>query len=77
MLNYTNYRERNEYQNKLGWLVRRHFVSIEQLGEEFCQKMSLFIGRLSKTTRLRDLEGVFERYGRMSRCDLKYGMYMW
>jgi len=34
---------------------------------------SLFIGRLSKNTRVRDLEEVFESYGRVTRCDIKYG----
>ena len=33
----------------------------------------LFIGRLSKATRQRDLENVFGDYGRMLRCDLKFG----
>lgn len=33
----------------------------------------LFIGRLSKNCRVRDLEDVFEPYGRMSRCEIKYG----
>lgn len=34
---------------------------------------SLFIGRLSRNTRVRDLEEIFESYGRMTRCDVKYG----
>ena len=34
----------------------------------------LFVGRLSKSCRVRDLEDVFEPYGRMSRCEIKYGM---
>ncbi|XP_072034549.1 uncharacterized protein [Amphiura filiformis] len=33
----------------------------------------LFIGRLSKATRQRDLEDAFGDYGRMLRCDLKFG----
>ena len=33
----------------------------------------LFIGRLSKNCRVRDLEDVFEPYGRMTRCEIKYG----
>ncbi|KAJ8298802.1 hypothetical protein KUTeg_022862 [Tegillarca granosa] len=33
---------------------------------------NLFIGRLSKSVRVRDLEDVFEPYGRMSRCEVKY-----
>ena len=33
----------------------------------------LFIGRLSKSTRTRDLEEVFEPYGRITRCEIKYG----
>ena len=33
----------------------------------------LFVGRLSKSCRVRDLEDVFEPYGRMSRCEIKYG----
>jgi len=35
----------------------------------------LFIGRLSRNTRIRDLEEIFESYGRMTRCDIKYGEY--
>jgi len=34
---------------------------------------NLFIGRLSKNTRIRDLEEIFESYGRLTRCDIKYG----
>ena len=34
---------------------------------------SLFVGRLSKSTRVRDLEDIFEPYGRMTRCEIKYG----
>ncbi|XP_061182647.1 probable splicing factor, arginine/serine-rich 3 [Saccostrea echinata] len=37
---------------------------------------SLFIGRLSKSTRVRDLEDIFEPYGRMTRCEIKYGAEM-
>ncbi|XP_070538978.1 probable splicing factor, arginine/serine-rich 6 [Ptychodera flava] len=33
----------------------------------------LFVGRLSKQTRQRDLENIFTHYGRLSRCDIKYG----
>ncbi|KAK8769627.1 hypothetical protein V5799_013907 [Amblyomma americanum] len=33
----------------------------------------LFIGRLPLDTRERDVEQVFERYGRLLRCDVKYG----
>ncbi|XP_077994236.1 uncharacterized protein LOC144447981 isoform X3 [Glandiceps talaboti] len=33
----------------------------------------LFIGRLSKQTRQRDLEDIFTYYGRLARCDIKYG----
>ncbi|XP_022345139.1 uncharacterized protein LOC111137770 isoform X3 [Crassostrea virginica] len=33
---------------------------------------SLFIGRLSKNTQPRHLEDVFEPYGRLTRCDVKY-----
>lgn len=35
----------------------------------------LFIGRLSKETTQRDLENVFYLYGKLSRCDIKYGKY--
>ena len=35
----------------------------------------LFVGRLNKSTRARDLEDVFEPYGRLSRCEVKYGMF--
>ena len=33
----------------------------------------LFVGRLAKDVRTRDLEDVFELYGRLTRCDIKYG----
>jgi len=33
----------------------------------------LFIGRLNRNTRVKDLEDVFETYGRIVRCDIKYG----
>ncbi|XP_011669397.2 serine/arginine-rich splicing factor 5 isoform X1 [Strongylocentrotus purpuratus] len=33
----------------------------------------LFIGRLSKNTRQRDVEDMFDYYGKMSRCELKFG----
>lgn len=33
----------------------------------------LFIGRLNKNTRTRDLEEIFEAYGRIARCEIKYG----
>ena len=33
----------------------------------------LFIGRLSKNTQTRHLEDIFEPYGRLTRCDIKYG----
>ena len=34
---------------------------------------SLFVGRLSRNTRIKDVEEIFESYGRMTRCDIKYG----
>lgn len=34
----------------------------------------LFVGRLSRRTRVADVEDVFDRYGRLTRCDVKYGM---
>ncbi|XP_033106992.1 probable splicing factor, arginine/serine-rich 6 [Anneissia japonica] len=36
----------------------------------------LFVGRLGKSTRYRDVEEVFGSYGRMMRCDIKYGTAM-
>ena len=33
----------------------------------------LFVGRLSKDTRAKDLEDVFYKYGKLIRCDVKYG----
>lgn len=33
----------------------------------------LFIGRLDKSTRPKDVEDLFEAYGRLDRCELKYG----
>lgn len=38
---------------------------------------SLFIGRLSKNTQPRHLEDVFEPYGRLTRCDVKYGNFLY
>ena len=32
----------------------------------------LFLGGLSKDTRRQDLEDVFSRYGKITRCDIKY-----
>ncbi len=34
---------------------------------------NLFVGRLNRNTRIKDLEEVFEAYGRIVRCDIKYG----
>jgi len=34
---------------------------------------TLFIGRLNKNARVKDLEDIFETYGRLTRCDIKYG----
>ncbi|XP_055336983.1 U1 small nuclear ribonucleoprotein 70 kDa-like isoform X2 [Paramacrobiotus metropolitanus] len=33
---------------------------------------SLFIGRIPKHVRVRELEDIFSRYGPLSRCDIKY-----
>ncbi len=33
----------------------------------------LFIGRLPRSCRERDLEDMFERYGKLLRCDMKTG----
>jgi len=35
--------------------------------------MSLFVGRLSPETRTRDLEDLFYKYGKITRCDVKRG----
>jgi len=35
--------------------------------------MSLFVGRLSSETRSRDLEDLFYKYGKITRCDVKRG----
>lgn len=35
--------------------------------------MSLFVGRIPKYTRARELEDVFIKYGRIIRCDVKSG----
>jgi RNA recognition motif-containing protein len=32
----------------------------------------LFLGGLSKDTRRQDLEEVFNKYGKLTRCDIKY-----
>ena len=33
----------------------------------------LFVGRLPRNTRSRDMEDIFYRYGKMTRCDIKQG----
>lgn len=33
----------------------------------------LFLGGLSKETRRQDLEDIFSKYGRINRCEIKYG----
>ncbi|XP_054724029.1 serine/arginine-rich splicing factor 4-like [Uloborus diversus] len=38
-------------------------------------RAQLFVGRLPIDIRERDVEQVFEKYGRLLRCDVKYGMY--
>ena len=35
-------------------------------------KNELFLGGLSKETRRKDLEDIFKRYGKLTRCDIKY-----
>ena len=35
--------------------------------------MALFIGRIPMDTRVRELEDVFIKYGRIIRCDVKRG----
>ena len=34
----------------------------------------LFVGRLNKKTRESDLRNIFERYGKLHRCDIKVGV---
>ena len=36
----------------------------------------LFIGRLPLEAKQRDLENVFLNYGRMLRCDIRYGKFL-
>lgn len=38
-------------------------------------RAQLFVGRLPIDIRERDVEQVFEKYGRLIRCDVKYGLY--
>ena len=33
----------------------------------------LFVGRLNKRVKVTDVEEIFGQYGRMCRCDVKYG----
>lgn len=35
-------------------------------------KNELFLGGLSKDTRRQDLEDIFSKYGKLTRCDIKY-----
>ena len=37
----------------------------------------LFIGRLPQSCKTRELEDIFYKYGRMTRCDVKQGEYPW
>ena len=37
----------------------------------------LFVGRLPIGTRSEDLDKIFRRYGRMTRCDVKQGTYVY
>lgn len=60
-------------------LYVRHFEDnfIEYFYLKKIHKMSrrsqLFVGRLPLDSRERDIEAIFERYGSLVRCDLKYG----
>ena len=36
----------------------------------------LFIGRLPRSFRSRELEDIFYKYGRMTRCDVKQGEFL-
>lgn len=36
-------------------------------------RAQLFVGRLSRDVKVQDLEDIFERYGKLLRCDIKYG----
>lgn len=36
-------------------------------------RAQLFIGRLDKNVRSKELEDIFSRYGKLLRCDIKYG----
>lgn len=35
-------------------------------------KNELFLGGLNKDTRRQDLEDIFSKYGKLTRCDIKY-----
>lgn len=37
------------------------------------QQMALFIGRIAREATPKDLENLFGKYGKMTRCDLKKG----
>jgi len=55
------------------WILQHHNEAV--VGEIKMARggTQLFIGRLSKETTQRDLENVFYLYGKLSRCDIKYG----
>lgn len=36
-------------------------------------RAQLFVGRLDKGTRTKELEDIFGRYGKLMRCDIKFG----
>lgn len=43
-----------------------------KVGEQ-ANMSQLFVGRLPRGTRARDLEDIFYKYGKMTRCDVKQG----
>lgn len=43
----------------------------------YIMTQQLFVGRLPLGTRSDDLDRIFHRYGRMTRCDVKQGRYLY
>jgi RNA recognition motif-containing protein len=62
--------------NWFGSLLRSRVQKAAEMSRDSGRSGHLFIGRLSRNTRVKDLEDVFETYGRIVRCDIKYGKFI-
>lgn len=55
------------------WSVISPYTGVRKKKQLGSKMRRLFVGRLDKSTRTRDIEDLFEAYGRLSRCEVKYG----